>query len=116
MLGPANHLQFSAKPAVFLSRTLRFSFADSIQARETTLMKIFSMGVDKAEELWPRPAMKLVGPLAARSPGLGLLLVLALEVKRHRSADQFLQSRLIDLFAFVDVDGAPDIPLQAGVE
>src|SRR5437588_4207106 len=62
--------------------------------------------------------MKLVGPLAARSPGLrlGLRLVLALEIERHCGADEILQRRLIDLVAFVDVDGAPDIPLEAGVE
>jgi hypothetical protein len=62
----------------------------------------------------PGPAMKLVGPLAARSPGLRLAL--ALEIERHCSADEILQGRLIDLVAFVDVDGAPDIPVEAGVE
>ena len=61
--------------------------------------------------------MKLVGPLAARSPGLrlGLRLVLALEIERHCRADEILQGHLIDLVAFVDVDGAPDIPVEAGV-
>src|SRR5437879_10740459 len=63
---------------------------------------------------WPGPAMKLVGPLAARSPGLRLAL--ALEIERHCSADEILQGRLIDLVGFVDVDGAPDIPVEAGVE
>src|SRR5438132_8220184 len=58
--------------------------------------------------------MKLVGPLAARSPGLRLAL--ALEVERHRSADEILQGRLVDLVAFVDVDGASDVPVEAGVE
>jgi hypothetical protein len=58
--------------------------------------------------------MKLVGPLAARSPGLRLPL--AHEIERHCSADESLQSRLIDLVAFVDVDGAPDVPVEAGVE
>ena len=38
---------------------------------------------------------KLVGPLAARSPGLQL--VLALEIERHCSADEILQGRLIEL-------------------
>ena len=56
--------------------------------------------------------MKLIGPLAARSPGLRL----ALEIERHCSADEVLQCRLIDLVALVDVDGAPDIPVEAGVE
>ena len=55
------------------------------------------------------PAMKLVGPLAARSPELRLAL--ALEIERHCSADELLQGRFIDLVAFVDVDGAPDIPV-----
>ncbi len=58
--------------------------------------------------------MKLVGSLAARPPGLRLAL--ALEIERHRSADEILQGRLIDLVAFVDVDGAPQIPVEAGVE
>ena len=43
-------------------------------------------------------------------------LALALEIERHGSADEILQGRLIDLVAFVDVDGAPDIPGEAGVE
>ncbi len=62
--------------------------------------------------------MKLVGPLAARSWGLWLALGfgLALEIERHCSADEILQGRLIDLVTFVDVDGAPDIPVEAGVE
>jgi hypothetical protein len=72
--------------------------------------KLFPLG----EELRPGPAMKLVGPLAARSPWLRLAL--ALEIERHCSADEILQGRLIDLVAFVDVDGAPDIPVEAGVE
>ena len=44
------------------------------------------------------------------------LHALALEIERHGSADQILQGRLIDLVAFVEVDGAPDIPFEAGVE
>ena len=66
------------------------------------------------EEMPPGPAMKLVGPLAARSPGLRLAL--ALQIERHCSADEVLQGRLINLLAFVDVYGAPDIPVEAGVE
>ena len=58
--------------------------------------------------------MKLVGTLAALSPEFRLAL--ALEIERHRSADEILQGRNIDLVAFVDVDGAPDIPVEAGVE
>ena len=71
--------------------------------------KLLPMGGDMAG-----PAMKLVGTLAARSPGLRLAL--ALEIEGHCSADEILQGRLIDLVAFVDVDGTPDIPVEAGVE
>jgi len=39
---------------------------------------------------------------------------LALEIERHGSADEILQGPLIDRVAFVDVDGAPDIPVEAG--
>ena len=62
--------------------------------------------------------MKLVGSLAARAPGLrlGLQPALNLEIERHCSTDEILQGRLIDLLAFVDVDGAPDIPVEAGIE
>jgi hypothetical protein len=41
---------------------------------------------------------------------------LAHEIERHRGADEIRQGRLIDLVAFMDVDGAPDIPVEAGVE
>jgi hypothetical protein len=53
-----------------------------------------------------------------RLPRLGLRLgfALPLEIERHGSANEILQGRLIDLVAFVDVDSAPDIPLEAGVE
>jgi hypothetical protein len=47
---------------------------------------------------------------------LGLRFTLALDIERHCSADEILQGRLIDPFAFVNVDSAPDIPLEAGVE
>jgi len=60
------------------------------------------------------PAMKLVGALAARSPGFRLAL--AFEIERHCSADEILQGRLIDLVSFVDVDGTPGIPGEAAVE
>jgi hypothetical protein len=56
---------------------------------------------------------KLAGPLAARSPGLRLAL--ALEIQRHCSAEEILQGRLLDLVTLMDVDGAPDIPVEAGV-
>jgi len=58
--------------------------------------------------------MKLDGPLARGSPWL--LLVLAFKIERHCGADEILQCRLIDLVAFVNVDGAPDISLKAGIE
>ena len=41
---------------------------------------------------------------------------LLLPLRLSASADEILQGRLIDLVAFVDVDGAPDIPVEAGVE
>jgi hypothetical protein len=66
------------------------------------------------EEIGRDLALKLVGPLAARSPRSRLAL--APEIERHCSADEILQGRLIDLVAFVDVDGASDIPVEAGVE
>src|SRR5262245_43983510 len=67
--------------------------------------------------------IRLAGPLAP-SPrlqfglplGLGLAFALNGDIEGHGSTDQLLQRRLIDLLAFMDVDGAPDIPLEAGVE
>jgi hypothetical protein len=56
----------------------------------------------------------LTRPLADGS--LRLWLALGHDVERHRSTDEILQGRLIELLAFVDVDGAPDISVQAGVE
>lgn len=58
--------------------------------------------------------VELVGLLAARSPWLRLALVL--EIERHCSSDEILQGCLVDLVAFVDIDGAPDISFEAGVE
>jgi len=53
-----------------------------------------------------------------RSPGLRLALALVLEIdiERHGGADEILQRGLIDPVAFVDINGAPDVPLQAGGE
>jgi hypothetical protein len=64
------------------------------------------------------PAMKLADSLAARWPGLRLEFrrALGLEIERHSSADEILQGFLIDLVAFVDVDGAPYVGVEAGVE
>jgi len=59
----------------------------------------------------------LPGLLTARPPGLRFALALeCMEVERDCSADEILQGRLIDLLAFVDVDGATGIPVEAGVE
>lgn len=61
---------------------------------------------------------ELAGSLADRSPGLRLAfwLALALEIEGDCGADEILQGRLIDPVVFVDVDSAPDIPIEAGVE
>ena len=65
----------------------------------------------------PGPAMKLAGPLAAGWRGLRLALGFEIEeIEPHCGADEILQGGLIDLVAFVDVDGAPDISVEAGVE
>jgi len=37
-------------------------------------------------------------------------------MERHCSTDKILLCDLIDLFAFMDVDGSPEIPAEAGVE
>jgi len=62
--------------------------------------------------------MKLVAALAVRSPQLrlGPLFVLALEIERYCSPDKIFQGHFIDPLAFVDIDSAPDIPLETGVE
>lgn len=51
---------------------------------------------------------------AAHSPGLRLALVP--QIERHSSPDEIPEGRFIDLVGFVDVDGASDISVQAGVE
>src|SRR5207247_10475045 len=53
-------------------------------------------------------------PPAARSPGLRPAL--ALEIERHGSTDEVLQGRFIELVAFVDVNGSPDVSVEAGGE
>ena len=60
--------------------------------------------------------MSLAGALAGDSPGLRLGLTFGLEIHDHSSADEMLQGRLVDLVPLVVVDGAPGIPLEAGVE
>jgi hypothetical protein len=70
-------------------------------------------GISAGEsDIWH--ATKLAAPLAAPSPGLRFTL--EPDIKLHRSADKILQSRLIDVLAFVDVNGAPEISFEAGVE
>jgi hypothetical protein len=49
-------------------------------------------------------------------PGFRLLHPLARQIECHGGADEVLHSCLIDLLAFVDVDGAPYITLKAGVK
>lgn len=63
-----------------------------------------------------RDRRSLAGPLANDPPGDGLRFRLAFEIESHGSADEMLQRRLIDFVALVDVDGAPHIPLKAGIE
>jgi hypothetical protein len=43
-------------------------------------------------------------------------LLSGFRIERHCGADEILQGRLIDLVAFMDVDGAPGAALEAGVE
>src|ERR1700685_3077566 len=79
----------------------------------------FNCGIAGLDGRKPQGAtLKLAGTLTARGPELRLrwILALALEIERHGGADEILQSRLVDLVAFVDVDGAPDIALEARVE
>jgi hypothetical protein len=45
-----------------------------------------------------------------------LRLALTREIERHCIADEIFQGCHIELVAFVDVDGAPDAPVEAGVE
>jgi len=46
----------------------------------------------------------------------GAWLALAVEVEVNGSAGEFLQGWLVDFFTFADVDGAPDVSFEAGVE
>src|SRR4051812_32120134 len=60
----------------------------------------------------------LTGPSGARSPGtrFAFAFIRILDIERRCGADEVRQCRLIDLVTFADVDGAPDIPVEAGVE
>jgi hypothetical protein len=53
-----------------------------------------------------RPRIRNLPVLLARPR---LSLALALEVEIHHSVDEILQSRLIDLFALMNIDRAPNI-------
>ena len=57
---------------------------------------------------------RLVELLAARGPELPLAF--ALKIERYSSADKILQGLFIHVVAFMDVDSAPGIPVEAGVE
>jgi hypothetical protein len=48
--------------------------------------------------------------------GLALRFALTLDIQGHGGADEVFQGRLVDLVALMNVDGAPDIALEAGVE
>lgn len=41
---------------------------------------------------------------------------MTIEIEGHCCADEILKDRLMDLVPFVDVDDAPGIPVEAGVE
>src|SRR5579863_2439264 len=64
--------------------------------------------------MWEGTAMRLFSPLAARSPRLRLALTL--EIECDCGADESLQGCLINLVPFVNIDGAPEIPVKAGIE
>src|SRR5262245_21533450 len=50
------------------------------------------------------------------APVLRLLLTRSLQIDCHSLADEIFQRGFIDGLSFVDIDGAPDVPLQARVE
>src|SRR4029077_8451081 len=63
----------------------------------------------------PRPGRVLAGGRLA-APAARLRRALVLQVERHRRADESLQGGRVELVVFADVDGAADVPLEAGVE
>ena len=64
--------------------------------------------------MWGTHGVRVSQMWATRALPAGLCL--ALEVERDGGADEGLQSGLIHLLAFVDVDGAADVAFEAGVE
>ena len=63
-----------------------------------------------------RAALGFVEFLCCLAARFRALCASTLEIERHCSADELLQGRLIDLLAFVDVNGAPDIAVKTRVE
>ncbi len=61
---------------------------------------------------WPAAWLSPPIPLAAVSGGS----FLALKIQRQGCSNEVLQRGFVDLVALVDVDGAPDFPIKAGVE
>src|SRR6266566_888067 len=93
--------------------------AQTVTRQEASFLKLSSHGVEgprgidgrQCENRAMGPAMKLAGLLACGSPWLRLALAL---LERRCRAYEILQGRLIDLVAFMDVDGAPGVALEAG--
>ena len=105
--------QFTSRPGSRMNYRGHTLFPGSLTPSHAQMLAGQGMGMlrrfPESQGIW-----KLVDPLAARSSWLRL--VLALKVQRHGSTDEILQGRLVDFLAFVDIDGAPEIPLEAGVE
>lgn len=59
-----------------------------------------------------RPIVGIRMPCRAFSSGL----LLALSIQRHSFTNEVLQRIFVDLVFFLDVDGPPDLPVEAGVE
>lgn len=111
MRPPCRRLVFEAKRD---HRALVRMLISEVSVRCTGHLLAISSSRERCSRVKGPSNRELTGPFPARATGLRLAL--ALEIERHRSADQILQSSLIDLVAFVNVDGAPDISVQAGVE
>ena len=116
------------KTAGFLEAEILGSISNGCQykflsgfLRQITDLQNASPGVEALfaiEQMRLGPNRTLVAALAVGSPGLrpGLRSAAALEIERHSSTDEIPQRGVVNLVAFVDVDGAPDISLKAGVE
>ncbi len=105
--------RFKARVFPFEATEEALAYVEKGRAKGKVVVKIrYKLGL-KSLPL-AGPTMKLAGPLAARAPWLRLAL--CHKVERHRGADEILQGGLVDLVAFVNVDSAPDIAVEAGVE